>query len=128
MIYIDTSVALAQLLAEDRRPLASLWEQHLISSRLLQYEVWARLNARHLGTSHGEPARLLIGRLALVELAPLILERAMDPFPLPVRMLDALHLASMDYLRNNGQRLELASFDQRMNQVAQAMGFPLFDL
>ena len=128
MIYLDTSVALAQLLAEDRRPLASLWEQPLISSRLLQYEVWARLNARNLGTSHGEPARLLIGRLALVELAPPILERALDPFPLPVRTLDALHLASMDYLKNNGQRLELASFDQRMNQVAEAMGFPLFDL
>lgn len=128
MIYLDTSVALAQLLAKDRRPLPSLWDLPLISSRLLQYEVWTRLHARDLGASHGEPARSLIGRLALVELAPPILERALEPFPMPLRTLDALHLASMEFLRNNDQHIELASFDRRMNQVAEAMGFSLFEL
>lgn len=128
MIYLDTSVALAQLLAEDRRPVSSFWEQPLISSRLIQYEVWTRLHVRNLEASHGEAARLLIGRLALVELAPPILERALEPFPLSLRTLDALHLASMDYLRSNGQRMQLASFDLRMNQVAEAIGFPLSDV
>ena len=128
MIYVDTSVALAQLLAEDRKPPPALWKQPLIASRLLEYEVWTRLNARNLQTSHGESARLLIGRLALIELAPTILERALDPFPTPVRTLDALHLASIEFLRNMGQKIELASFNQRMNGVAATMKIPLFDL
>ena len=47
---------------------------------------------------------------------------------MPLRTLDALHLASMEFLRNNDQHIELASFDRRMNQVAEAMGFSLFEL
>jgi len=39
VIYLDTSVALAYLLAEDRRPPDSLWENPLVSSRLLEYEL-----------------------------------------------------------------------------------------
>jgi len=35
VIYLDTSVALAHLLAEDRSPPSQLWDQTLISSRLL---------------------------------------------------------------------------------------------
>ena len=96
MIYLDTSVALAQLLAEDRAPPSSLWAEPLIASRLLEYEIWTRLNAQRLGGSHGEEARTLIQRVALVELAPPVLERALEPFPVPVRTLDALHLASID--------------------------------
>ena len=57
MIYLDTSVALAHLLAEDRAPRDTLWREPLISSRLLQYEIWNRLNARRLGRSHGEAAK-----------------------------------------------------------------------
>ena len=49
MIYLDTSVALAHLLAEDREPAESLWQQPLVSSRLLEYELWTRVNARALG-------------------------------------------------------------------------------
>ena len=128
MIYVDTSVALAQLLAEDRRPPASLWNQPLISSRLLEYEVWTRLHAWNLSASHGEPADLLIAGLALVELAPPVLARALDPYPGPIRTLDALHLASMEYLRSNGQVVQLASFDHRMNSVASEMEFALFEL
>lgn len=67
MIYLDTSVALAHLLAEDRRPQ-------------------------------------------------------------PVRTLDALHLASIAYLRQQGQEVELATFDRRMASAAHAMGIRLSDL
>ena len=57
MIYIDTSVVLAELLVEDRKPKASLWSQPLVSSRLLQYETWSRVNAAGLTGSHGERTR-----------------------------------------------------------------------
>ena len=99
MIYLDSSVALAYLLAEDRSPPESIWSETLVSSRLLEYEVWNRVNARRLGPSHGEAARTLIGHVALIELAPPVLARALEPFPISVRTLDALHLASIEFLR-----------------------------
>ena len=43
MIYLDSSVALAHLLAEDRFTAEDLWRQQLVSSRLLEYEVWNRI-------------------------------------------------------------------------------------
>jgi len=125
VIYLDTSVALAQLLAEDRAPPPSLWREPLIASRLLEYEMWTRLNARRLERSHGEEARALIQRVALIELAAPVLERALDPFPVPVRTLDALHLASIAFLLGHGQTVELASYDDRLLAAAQALGVPL---
>ncbi|MGH6925527.1 MAG: PIN domain-containing protein [Propylenella sp.] len=128
MIYLDSSVALAQLLAEDRTPPETLWREPLIASRLLQYEVWNRLNAGKLGRSHGDDARALINRVALIELSPAVLERALEPFPKPVRTLDALHLASIEFLRGQGQTAVLASYDVRMTDAAKALGIPLFEL
>ncbi len=125
MIYLDSSVALAQLLAEDCTPSETLWQQPLVASRLLEYEVWNRLNARGLARSHGEEARALIGRVALIELAPPVLGRALEPFPVPVRTLDALHLASVEFLRSRGQAVELASYDDRLLAAAGALGIPL---
>jgi hypothetical protein len=99
VIYLDTSVALAHLLAEDRRPPDALWAQPLVSSRLLEYEVWVRLNARGLEASHGDAARRLVERLAFVEMLPNVLARALEPFPAPMRTLDALHFVSIEFLR-----------------------------
>lgn len=121
MIYLDTSVALAHLLAEDRRPPASLWSSTLVASRLLEYELWTRLNARALGASHGETARRLTERVAFLELLPSVLARALEPFPTPVRTLDALHLASIEFLRGRGQRVQLASYDDRLIAAARAV-------
>ena len=45
-----------------------------------------------------------------------------------MRTLDALHLASCEYLRNQNQSVALASYDHRMNAIARAMNIPLFDL
>ena len=127
MIYLDSSVALAHLLAEDRSPPDSIWQEILVSSRLLEYEVWNRIHARRLGHSHGEEARALIGRVALIELAPPVLARALDPLPIAVRTLDALHLASIEFLRARGQTVALASFDERLLAGARALHVPLWE-
>jgi predicted nucleic acid-binding protein len=128
LIYLDTSVALAHILAEDRAPPAALWEQPLIASRLLEYEIWTRLHARRLGESHNEEARALVGRVALIELVPPVLARALEPFPVPVRTLDALHLASIEFLRRQGQIIELASYDDRLLLASKALGIPIVAL
>lgn len=128
MIYLDTSVVLAHLLAEDRAPPAKLWQETLISSRLLEYEVWTRIHGRNLTRSHADEARALLNRIAFVELSPPVLTRALEPFAKPVRTLDALHLASMDFLRRQGQAISLASYDTRLSAAARALRLPIYKL
>ena len=124
MIYLDSSVALAHLLAEDRYPPNALWRQPLVSSRLLECEVWNRINARRLQNSHGEVARGLINRIAIIEMVPPVLSRALEPFPAPVRTLDAIHLAAMDFIRAQGASVQLASYDERLLDAARLLGIP----
>jgi hypothetical protein len=127
-VYLDTSVALAHILAEDRVPSADLWKESLISSRLLEYELWNRIHARKLGKTHGDAVRDLVGRTALIELASPILDRAREPFPAATRTLDALHLASIVFLTENAQSVVLASYDTQMTKAARALGIPLWGL
>jgi hypothetical protein len=91
-------------------------------------ETWTRVNAHGLVDSHGERTRELLGQVSLLELAPEVLLRALDPFPVPVRTLDALHLASMEFLRGRGEAVKLASFDTRMLKVARKLKIPLADV
>jgi len=126
VIYLDSSVALAHLLVEDRSPPETIWGEILISSRLLEYEVWNRVHARGLGQSHGDATRSVIGRLVFIELEPRLLARALEPFPTPVRTLDALHLASIEYMRSRNQTVELLTYDERLLAAAHALGIPLY--
>ena len=120
-------MALAHLLCEDEAPPESLWEETLISSRLLEYESWVRIHSMGLGDSHGELLRSLLGRLAFLELARPVLARALEPFPLTVRTLDAIHLASAEFLRARNQSVTLATYDRRMREAAERIGIPLWD-
>lgn len=125
MIYLDTSVALAELFAEDRKAPDSLWAEPLVSSRLLEYELWTRVHARGAARTHGEAVRELLARVSLVELVPTVLARALEPFPAPVRTLDALHLSTLHHLIAARQSVQLATFDERMRRVAVAMKIPI---
>jgi len=124
LIYLDSSVVLARLFAEDRSPADGFWAQALVSSRLLELEVLNRVHARGGAASYAAHARHFVDRVSLLELSPRVLVRALQPFPLPVRTLDALHLATMDFLRVSGQTIELATYDERLAAAAQALGFP----
>ena len=52
----------------------------------------------------------------------------MRPFPIAIRTLDALHLATVDYLMRSYKHLSLATYDKRMREAAIALGIPLVDL
>jgi predicted nucleic acid-binding protein len=104
VIYVDTSVILAHVLAEDRSPADDLWAETLVSSRLTIYETWIRLNGRRLAASHGNLAREA------------------------VRALDALHLATLSFLAGQRQRPKLATYDLRMADAATRLGFELHRL
>lgn len=121
-MYVDSSVVLAQLLVEDRRPDPSFWRQEsIISSRLLEYETWTKINSHRLAHSHGGDVRRLFAGISMLELTPPILARALDPFPAPIRTLDALHLATIEFLRGIGQRPTLATYDRRLSGAAASL-------
>ena len=76
-----------------------------------------------LARSHDEQVRGLLGRLAFLELSRPVLARALAPFAKVVRTIDALHLASMDFLRRQGQEVRLASYDERLVAAARQLKF-----
>jgi hypothetical protein len=51
----------------------------------------------------------------------------LEPFPVAVRTLDALHLASIEYLRQREQEIMLATFDRRLLAGALALGISIYD-
>jgi len=113
---------------EARSPPEALWKQPLISSRLLEYEVWNRIHAYGLTTTRADDARALLALVNFVELSEPALTRALHPFPIRIRTLDALHLATMESLRSRGETVELAAYDNRLVAGAQALGIPLATL
>ena len=94
-------------------------------SRLLEYEVWNRVHAYGLTGSHANEARVLLTGVQLVEMDRPTLARALEPFPVPVRTLDALHLATMEFLRRHGEPIALASYDARLLAAARTRDSPV---
>jgi hypothetical protein len=107
---------------------AALWQEVLVFSRLLEYEVWNRVHVRGFGSAFGASARALIGRLRLFALTPPVLARALQPVPVPVRTLDCLHLATIEFIRGEGETVELANYDNRLLAAARALGVALSSL
>jgi hypothetical protein len=123
MIYVDSSVVLSRSLEEGRTPPDAFWGLALASSKLLEYEILNRIYAYGFGDAEIADANTLLRRVLLFDLSDSVLRRALEPFPHHIRTLDGLHLATMEYLRRNGETVELASYDNRMIAVARAMGF-----
>ena len=55
-----------------------------------------------------------------MEMSAEVLSRALLPFAQPVRTLDALHLATLVFLRSRGLSPGLATYDQRLAAAAVA--------
>ena len=128
MIYLDSSVVLARVFAEPQSPTAVFWRQSFVSSRLLEYEVVNRVLARSANAKQLRQAEQLLRGFSLLDLSRQTLARALQSFPTPVRTLDGLHLATMDFLRAQNQPIELATYDRRLAIAATAMGFALAPL
>jgi len=46
----------------------------------------------------------------------------------PVRTLDALHLASVEFLRSQRVKVRLATYDERLIEVARKLKIPLLEV
>jgi hypothetical protein len=86
------------------------------------------MHAYGLGRSHADEVQALLIRVDLIEMTAVVLARAMEPFPTPIRTLDALHLSTIDFVRNRRETIELASYDNRLIAAAQALGTPIATL
>jgi len=124
LTYVDSSVALAHLFREPRAPRPSFWEGPKVSSSLLEYEIWNRLHAYGRAMTHGGKAHDLLAGIELSEMTRPMLARALEPWPVPLRTPGALHLATIDYLRRQGEVVELASYDNRLLTAAAVLGIP----
>ena len=58
----------------------------------------------------------------MVEMIGPVLTRALQPFPVPVRTLDAIHLAALEFIRAQKQSVKLASYDERLLVAARLLG------
>jgi predicted nucleic acid-binding protein len=124
VIYLDTSMLLAELFVEAKRPKAELWHADtLVSSQLLEVEVWCALYRRSRARDYGAAATNLLDRVYLIDLTSEILARAQQPLPLPLRALDAIHIATLAEF--SGQSCAIATYDKEMAECAVALGFPL---
>lgn len=128
LVYVDTSVVLARLQAEERQPPAGFFDAALVSSRLLQYECWNRVNARSLATEVGAELDQTLARISFVELSEPALRRALQRWPVPVRTLDGMHLATLLFLIGDGHIVSLATFDDAMARAASRMKIPVLQL
>lgn len=126
--YVDSSVVLADLLKEERRPAPEFWEQPLYASRLMEYDVWVTLHSRRRAAESAERARWVLDQVDFLEMTTSPLDRVKLPFPVPLRTLDALHLASADWLRREGFAVEFATYDARLRQAALVMGFSVVEM
>ena len=95
----------------------------MVTSRLTEYESWVRLHAYGRAATDGGALRATLLSMSTIELDPGACGRVFSPFPIPVRTLDALHLAAADHLRMHGVDVTVASYDSRMCEAARAVGF-----
>ena len=54
-----------------------------------------------------------------------VLAKVLSPFPVALRTLDALHAATLDWLHQAGESVELGSYDDRLIAGAQAIGIAI---
>ena len=64
-------------------------------------------------------------RVGMVEMTRSVPAKALKPLAIPLPTVDSLHLATMDFVRAQGETMELASYDHRLVAGAQALGIPL---
>lgn len=130
--YWDSSILLALALDESHQLID--WQSHerRIGSELVNVECFRSLDRIQL-SGRSTPEKIFKARehlyvlLAMLDVIPLhgeILRRASEPFPLPVRTLDAIHLSTaMAWRDRYEQEPVFATHDKALAKAAVTMGF-----
>ncbi len=130
--YVDASVLLRVVLTQpDRLAEWSAFEQ-VVTSALTEVECLRTLDRRRrqgllddqeLADRRGLALRLL-ERMERVDVSPVVLRRAAEPFPTPLGTLDAIHLSTALLWGQSRSALPtVATHDFQMATAARALGF-----
>ncbi len=129
--YFDSSVVLRKVLhapgvlrewPEVKRGVASLLVEVECMRTFDRLFHQGDLSANQVMAKRTEIYRLM-DSLVVIHPTPAILSRAGQPFPLPVKTLDAIHLASaLAYRDENSVPIVLATHDRRLALAARASG------
>ena len=127
MTYVETSVVLAQLLSEDRCPrkacgLSPWFPPDLQSTRC------GTESMRSVSEIRTEESGSCSDASDGLKMMPLVLARAGFLSGPVANALDALHLASVEFVRAHGQDVKLASYDVRVIKAARRLSISLFTL
>lgn len=131
--YLDSSVLLRHILLGDSSIEQVLSCPHIISSELLEIESRRVIHRYRIDGDIDDEGFILASKrlnkllsgLSLVALSSPVKKRGMGAFPVSVKTLDALHLASaliFSEVRPE-ETVLIFSFDTNMNRCAQALGF-----
>ncbi len=130
--YLDSSVALRVILGA--RGALRKWKtlEHVISSALIEVECLRTLDrfrlAEHIAAEEIAVRRQavydLVSRMDIVDITQPVLARASQPLPVPLKTLDAIHLATAMLWREAEQtEIEIATHDEALALAARAIGF-----
>ena len=88
---------------------------------LHRYRLAGELTDETLTVARERLDEVLAG-IDLLEMSSQIKRRAMDPFPVNVRTLDALHIATALMVAEDADGVALFSHDEGMNRCARSLG------
>jgi PIN domain len=114
---------LAYLFGEPRQPPLEFWALDLVGSRLVAFEIVTRCCAAGIDPKTDLLTRLMLDRIAFAPMTDSSLQRMFIPWPVKLRTLDAIHLATAHHLREHGVDLQVATYDSRLAEAALALGF-----
>lgn len=131
--YVDTSCFLRLAFSEPGPKLpfdgARMFSSRLCSVELLRgidrARVVARIDDETVARLYAE-SRSLLASLSIVELTEQVSKRAGDAFPIAVRALDAVHVASAEILLAAGEAMEFWTHDERLAIAAKSRGLSVF--
>ena len=128
--YLDSSVVLRHILLGEESIRHALEFPQVVSSELLEiecrrvlhrYRLAGELTDESMATAR-ERLDAVLGGVDLLEMTKPIKQRAMDPFPVSVRTLDALHVSTALMVADTTDGLSLFSHDRGMNLCARSLG------
>jgi predicted nucleic acid-binding protein len=132
-VYFDSSVILRVVLGERGRLKEWSRTSEAVTSEITRVECLRALDRLRLegGMVDRELARRratalsVLSGFELVRLNRAVLERAAEPFPVRLRTLDAVHVASALLVRARFPALGFATHDLDLGAAAQAEGLPV---
>jgi hypothetical protein len=132
-VYIESSVMLRRALRQPGALTTVNWGS-ASSSELLPVEMHRTFDRMRLIRAMSKPklaqlrdeAEKNLARIALVPLDQGVLKRAGEPFPTPIKTLDAIHLATALLLNEAIGEIVLLTHDRQLGVAALACGLAVF--